>query len=385
MRILLLAPHPFFQERGTPIAVDLLINALAERNYYIDVLTYHEGENRSYQDSVTIHRIPHQRFANNIRPGFSIKKLICDFAMYRKAKLLAKVNEYDCIHAVEESAFMAVRISRKYGIPFIFDMDSSMPQQIADKIALARPFLPLMRKIEDIVISNAAAVVPMCKALADDAKQRGAKYVEVLHDISLLPENYIPQPEYGFRRELNLQGKALLYIGNLESYQGIDLLLDSFALALKTEPHASLVIVGGRKDDIDFYKSKSENLNISDHIHFLGPRPLSHMSDLFNDADILVSPRAQGNNTPMKIYSYLDAKRAILATNLPTHTQIMSENEAELVEPTTDGMAKGMLKLLRDDAYRTKLGEQSKKLAMEHYSLPAFKKIVNIIYEHLGA
>ena len=28
MNILLLAPHPFYQERGTPIAVDLLLHGL---------------------------------------------------------------------------------------------------------------------------------------------------------------------------------------------------------------------------------------------------------------------------------------------------------------------------------------------------------------------
>ena len=42
-KILLIAPHPFYQERGTPIAVDLLIRALTERGYLIDLLTFNEG------------------------------------------------------------------------------------------------------------------------------------------------------------------------------------------------------------------------------------------------------------------------------------------------------------------------------------------------------
>ena len=57
MRILLLAPHPFYQERGTPIAVGLLAAALADRGETVDILTYHEGEDRAYGDNVTIHRI----------------------------------------------------------------------------------------------------------------------------------------------------------------------------------------------------------------------------------------------------------------------------------------------------------------------------------------
>ena len=56
MRILLLAPHPFYQERGTPIAVNLLLQALSGLGYQVDVLTYPEGSEVSYP-GVTLHRI----------------------------------------------------------------------------------------------------------------------------------------------------------------------------------------------------------------------------------------------------------------------------------------------------------------------------------------
>ena len=48
MKVLILAPHPFYQERGTPIAVDLLIRALSERGDDVDLLTFHEGVDHSY-------------------------------------------------------------------------------------------------------------------------------------------------------------------------------------------------------------------------------------------------------------------------------------------------------------------------------------------------
>jgi glycosyltransferase involved in cell wall biosynthesis len=383
MRILLLAPHPFYQERGTPIAVDLLARALAARGETVDILTYHEGNTPSYPDNITIYRIKPPRLAHGIRPGFSIKKLICDAAMYPKAAELARLNAYDCIHAVEESVFMARRIARQHNIPYIFDMDSSMPQQIADKLPLARPLLPIMRAIEARAIRDAAAIVPMCDALADMAKKEGARHVEVLRDISLLSETHTPNPEQGFRKELNLSGPTLLYIGNLESYQGIDLLLESFALARKTSPEASVVIAGGRDDDIQTYKTKTAELKLSEHVHFLGTRPLSHMADLFHDADILVSPRTQGNNTPMKIYSYLDADRAIIATNLPTHTQVLTSEVALLVAPTSDAMAAGMEKLLGNESLRKTLGGQARALARRAYSLSAFKAGVDRLYDHI--
>ncbi len=384
MRILLLAPHPFYQERGTPIAVGLLAAALAERGESVDILTYHEGEDRSYGDNVTIHRIATPPFAKGVRPGFTVKKLICDVVMYRKACTMARHNAYDCIHAVEESAFMAKRIAARHQVPYVFDMDSSMPQQIADKLPIARPVLPLMRAIEAGAVRRATAVVPMCDALADTARSMGAKHIEVLRDISLLPETYTPAPEQGFRQALGLSGPALLYVGNLEPYQGIDLLLDGLTKATQRVPEIALVIAGGRADDIESYTRKAASLGLADRVHFLGPRPLSHMADLFHDADVLVSPRTQGENTPMKIYSYLDADRAILATDLPTHTQVLDSSVARLVPPSANAMANGMVELIQDPELRKTLGGRAKQLARDRYSLAAFREGVDRLYDFIA-
>ena len=47
MNILLLAPQPFYQERGTPIAVRMLVETLCQAGNQVDLLTYHEGEDIS--------------------------------------------------------------------------------------------------------------------------------------------------------------------------------------------------------------------------------------------------------------------------------------------------------------------------------------------------
>ncbi len=81
MKILLLAPHPFYQERGTPIAVDLLVKVLSDRGDQVDILTFHEGENREYPN-VSVHRINPLLKIKGISPGFSLKKLYCDLILF---------------------------------------------------------------------------------------------------------------------------------------------------------------------------------------------------------------------------------------------------------------------------------------------------------------
>ena len=84
MNVLMLAPHPFYQARGTPIAVDLVLRVLSSRGEFIDIVTFPEGRDVRYLN-VRIYRTPSFRFTRNIRPGFSFKKLICDFFLLIKA------------------------------------------------------------------------------------------------------------------------------------------------------------------------------------------------------------------------------------------------------------------------------------------------------------
>ena len=88
MNVLLLAPHPFYQDRGTPIAVRHLLRGLSERGDRVDVVTYHLGEPVRYRN-VTIHRIACLPFIRSISPGPSWKKLVCDVLLFVKAIRLA--------------------------------------------------------------------------------------------------------------------------------------------------------------------------------------------------------------------------------------------------------------------------------------------------------
>ncbi len=165
MRVLILAPHPYYQERGTPIAVDLLIRALTERGDDVDLLTYHVGIDHSYE-RFQIYRIRPWPAVNNLRPGFSAKKIYCDFFMFFRFIGLMRKNKYDMVHAVEESAFMALLICPLCSTPFVYDMDSSMTTQLVDKLPLLKPLRPVLKFLESLPMRYAKAVVPCVEALS---------------------------------------------------------------------------------------------------------------------------------------------------------------------------------------------------------------------------
>jgi glycosyltransferase involved in cell wall biosynthesis len=172
-----------------------------------------------------------------------------------------------------------------------------------------------------------------------------------------------------------------MYVGNLEVYQGVDLMLDSFSEFLKAGNEARLVIVGGQKADIQRYQAKTQKLGITGNTRFLGPQPVSRMSALFEVSDVLISPRIRGNNTPMKIYSYLASGKAILATALPTHTQVLTSEVALLVPPDTRSFAGAMKTLAGNEPFRLKLAAQAQDLARTRYSQESFQKAVTELYD----
>ena len=185
MKILMLAPHPFYQARGTPIAADLVLRVLSERGEQVDMITFPEGKGVQYPN-VTIYRTPAFKFLSNIRPGFSIKKIICDIFLLFMTLRFIRHRQYDLIHAGEEAVFIALIIYKLFGIPYVYDMDSSMVQQLIDKYDKLRFLESILRGFERIAVRNAKAVIPVCEALAVEVQRYRPNKVVVIPDISLL-------------------------------------------------------------------------------------------------------------------------------------------------------------------------------------------------------
>ena len=385
MRILLLAPEPFYQERGTPIAVDLVLRVLSSQGHVVDVLVYHEGTPVNYP-GVQIHRIPRLPFTSGVRPGFSFKKLVCDFVFFFKALGLACRTRYDLVHAVEESVFAAMAIKALRKTPYLYDMDSSIADQITEKHFGLHWLSGFFRWCEARAIRHAEAVMPVCDALAEIAERYYPKAMTVLRDISLLSLNHQQLGDCStVRQELGASTDPIvMYVGNLERYQGIDLLLESFAIAHQQVPTAQLVVIGGTAQGIERYQAKAAALGVGDAVRFAGSKPVANLARYLRAADVLVSPRLLGGNTPMKVYSYLDSGTAVLATNLPTHRQVMTDAVALLVEPTPQAMAAGLIKLLDDPQKRQALGAAAHQLIQSKHTYAVLKATLASVYDLLA-
>jgi glycosyltransferase involved in cell wall biosynthesis len=384
MRILVIAPQPFYQERGTPIATRLLIETLTGQGHAVDVLTYHVGSD-PHIPGVRVFRTPRLPWVRDVPIGFSLRKLACDLLMAWSLLRLARRERYDVLHAVEEAVYlgMLVRVANRGRL--VYDMDSSLVEQLLDKYRMLRPLGPLLCRLERAAIARSDLVIAVCSDLAARAQSyRTTTPIRVVEDVSLLDAKDRHMPVESLRRELPEQAALALYVGNLEPYQGVGLLLDALA-TLEAELPLRCVVIGGQGESLAQYRARAQAMGIESRVEFLGARPVDRLGAYLAQADILVSPRLSGHNTPMKLYSYLGAGKPLLATNIRSHTQVLSSECALLVEPNARDLGAGLRALTRDAALRQRLGNAAGRLAASRYSLAQFRRSVASAYGGLAA
>jgi glycosyltransferase involved in cell wall biosynthesis len=237
-------------------------------------------------------------------------------------------------------------------------------------------------------VRESLAVVAVCKALEDVARRYAPNtIVHRIEDFSLLPER-TGQSDSASRTDVDeelqslaSEGPVVLYVGNLERYQGIDLLIDAFGRVTDRAPLARLAVVGGHPADVQRYRTKIHSLGMADRVRFVGPRPLAALPHVLRHATIVVSPRLDGQNTPMKIYSYLDSDRPLVATRLPTHTQVLDSEIALLAEPTPDALADALVRLLDDPALRARLVRAATQRVRAEFSRDAYRRKMLAFYD----
>lgn len=382
----MIAPQPFFQPRGTPFSVLHRLTALSKLGYRVDLVTYPIGENVAI-DGVTIYRAPSVPFVRQIAIGPSKAKIFLDAVLYHKAVSLLKKSRYDLIHTHEEAGFFGIRLSRKFDTLHLYDMHSSLPQQLKNfKYSRSKMLMQIFERLEGATINSADAVITICPELFFHVKERfPEKYNKLIENVA---DNSLVFGETATNGEIaaqfNLNGdKVILYTGTFEAYQGLDLLIDSSRMVLDRHNHVRFVVVGGKPEQVDFYKRKAAIVGVEKNFTFTGQVPPQSIPHFMNVADVLVSPRVDGNNTPLKIYSYLRSGVPVVATRHITHTQVLNDDVSVLTECKADAFGQGILSVLDDENFAERIGKNAQILAEREYSYEAYLKKTREIYEYL--
>jgi glycosyltransferase involved in cell wall biosynthesis len=377
MRILMIAPQPYFQYRGTPFSIRERLKALTQLGHSVDLVTYHIGQ-RIEIPGVRVYRSLPLPFINNVPIGPSWVKFPLDmFLSLRVLFLLPVLGKIDFIQSHEEGALIGGIVAKLLGKPHVYDMHSSLPQQLVNySFTKPKALLSLARKGETWIIRHSAAVIVVCPWLERVVTEiRPETSVFLIENPPVCPpaDSSVAEEGFAMKRELGLDGKqVILYTGTFEINQGLEIALGSIAKVVERRPDSFFLFIGGEPEQVAALKAAADEAGVGQHALMLGQRPPSEMPVFMELASVLISPRKVGQNTPLKIYSYLQSGRPIVATDLETHRQVLDEKTAMLVEPSPEAFADGILQVLEDEALAQSMGMAGKALLNERYSWDRF-------------
>ena len=375
MHILMLAPQPFFEARGTPFSEYHRIRALIELGHTVDLVTYPFGRDVELP-GLRIFRCARPPFMREVRVGPSLAKFPLDLALAVTALRRVLAGQYDAIHSHEEGGIIGVALAAAVGVPHLYDMHSSLPQQLVNfDFSRSRVLRRLARWSERFMIRRSRVVIVICPQLAEVVRRVEPSARPIL--IENAPGSGEPsRPGAGraVRAEFGLDGATpvVLYTGTFEAYQGLDLLIAAARHVKARDPRVRFLLAGGTASQVVEARSQAEGAGVGDVVVFAGQRPAADIPAFLDAADVLVSPRSNGTNTPLKIYQYLRSGRAIVATRLVTHTQVLDDDVAILADATPEGFAAGILDAVHDSDRAARVGRRAKELAETKYTYEAY-------------
>ena len=369
--------------RGTPLAVLAMVRALTGLGHEVELLTYPQGAD------VDLPGLRHHRSlrlpVGRVKAGPSLAKLLLDLPFVLEAFGRMLFRRPDVVHAVEEAAHLVAPLARLLRLPLVADVDSSIPDQLRySGFARRGPLLWAAEALEGGALRGATAVITVCAALTESVRARAPRArLFQIEDPPLVAAAELPavaearalRPGLGLAADV----PVALYTGNFEPYQGVELLLDAAARV----PEAQFLFVGGEPAETSRLRARAAASGA--RAVFAGKRPPEELPRLIGLADVLVSPRVLGQNTPFKLYTYLASGRPLVATRIATHTQLLDDGLAFLVEPTAEGLAAGLRAALSDPAEAARRAAAGLALIERDYAPARFREKVAAAYAAVAA
>jgi glycosyltransferase involved in cell wall biosynthesis len=384
-RVLVVAPQPFYEDRGTPIAIRHVLEALSASGQRVDLLTFPSGTGVALP-GMRIFRVGRWTGIKRVPIGFSFRKLFLDMLLCLALLRMLRKQDYWCVHAVEEMVFPALVLGKLRGVPVIYDMQSCLPDQLREHPVLGLGFVQrLLVRCERWAFRKSAMVVG--SAGLEPYVKRAEPATPIREWVFPGQVNFASKQEIAARRaESNIPAGApvILYSGNFARYQGVNYLVEAIPEVLRAVPGAVFVLVGADANGIPADLREAIDRVPPDALKILPRQPRDALPSFIAMADILVSPRAGGDNLPLKVFDYIAAGKPIVATDYPIHRTILNEERAVLVEPNGHAMAQGLITLLRDKTLARQLGAAARDHSDAFYGLAAFRRLVDEIYRQVG-
>lgn len=310
--------------------------------------------------------------------GF-VRKLVGHLTFMLTAVFQGKpaVRDADCIIVSSPTLFSVVSawlLSRRYGIPFVFEVRDLWPAIFVELGVLKNRFLIwTLERLEMFLYRQAALVVPVTKRFAEDIVRRGipgAKVKVITNGVDL--RKFTPRTRpVELADELGLTGKfVVLYIGAHGISHSLTKIVDA-ALELRDRPDIVFLFVGdgSEKEKVQQYAAANNATNC----RFIESQPKERVALFYALADVCLVPLRNislfDTFIPSKMFEVMAMARPIIASVRGEAAEILQASGGALIGEPEDfaAIARHVSDLHKDRTLAAALGEKGREFAEQHY------------------
>ena len=379
LRVAVVAACPFPWPRGTPIRIQCIAEAVADRGHSVHVVTYHLGEVVAH-NHYHVHRIPEVRTYRRTAPGPTVRKLLqLDPMLVRLLRRLHQQHRFDVVHAHHyEGLLVASEAVRD--APIIYDAHTLLAGELPTyRLGLPRWLVQAVaRRLDRGLPRRADRIIAVSETIRDTLVGLGAALPQHLH---LIPSG-VESHRFPAEPRITPDGRTVIFTGNLAPYQGVDLLLKAFATLHARRADMRLLIVSD--SPFEPFEALAEQLGIRRSVH-VRQASFAQQPALFAGAAVAVNPRIQCDGIPQKLLNYMAAGMPI-ATFEGSAGPVQHEvTGLRVPNGDTVAMADAMERLISDPAMARRLGDTAREQARRDFSWAQVAARVEQVYRDVLA
>ena len=347
LRVLVIAPTPFFGDRGCHVRIYEEVRGLAARGIETCVVTYPTGRDIA---GVAITRARAWLGADAGALGPSWGRPILDLSLLATGRRVLRDFRPHVLHAhLHEGIAIGSVLRGLYGTPLVADLQGSLVAELADHRflveggVLARAVAGierwLARRPDRIVASSRHGVTLLV------AQGVGPDAIEALPD-GVDVDVFYPQPaDPALVRALQLEGKlVIVFLGVLTVYQGVDLLLDAVPQVIRNRPDAHFLVMGYPSET--HYRNMVRARGIGHAVTLPGRIPYDEAPRWLNLGDVAVSPKLSLTEANGKLLNYMACGLPVVASDTPVNRELLGEDGIYAAAGDAQALAARLTELL---------------------------------------
>lgn len=384
LRVLMIAPTPYFSDRGCHVRIYEEARALTKLGHEVCIVTYHLGRD---MPGVRVVRTPHIPWYKKLEAGPSWHKPYLD--MFLLWKSFTEISSFrpHLIHAhLHEGALIGWILKGLGRIPLLFDFQGSLTGESLNHgfIHTSSPLVKMFKRIERFIDSRADAIITS----SDQGRQ------ELIEDWGILPERvtklidgvdtdmFFAHSQSEARLALGIPEnvKLVVYLGLFNQYQGVDLLFDVISLIKSKSSDMRFLLMGFPDEE---YRKKAVKMAIDDVIIFTGRVRYDQAAFFLSAGDIAVSPKVAQTEANGKLFNYMACGLPTIVFESHINREILGEDGIYVEYGNTSALAETIISSVHDSVTMTSLSKRVRERAINVHSWSTRAQQLESVYREL--